>query len=223
MSLRVEPLGACEGEARLRDGVRVGAGFGLAGFARANGDRWLCRDRFTDAHTRVLEQALVRPGGLVALDQTRFVFTGDRFAEQARFRTRGGPNLHARPIVLPAVLRVGERHHPLGGEAWVALRWVGEARLVLGERTHTARALALEAGQGEARQVQWMVAGVGEVALGPADGPPERWLTGYTAAEGEVLGGLDPALAALAAQPWPGLPSLDPQGGRASEPSGSLL
>ena len=40
----------------------------------------------------------------------------DDTAPAERYRSRGGPNLHAAPIRLPPTLRVGVWHHPLGGE-----------------------------------------------------------------------------------------------------------
>lgn len=207
MSLRITPLGPSAERAALAEYLPAAPGWTWGLWALAGGDRWLTRSCWEVPGRRRLEQALLRPGGLVALDHTLFTLDAQELAEHARYHRRGGPNLHPRPIVLPATLGLGERHHPLGGEAWVALAFCGVARLALGERAQEAWVLALEAAQGPHRQVQWMLAGVGELALGPAGGAPQRWLVAATGPGGALLGGVPAPLQAL---PWPELPEQGP-------------
>jgi hypothetical protein len=141
-----------------------------------------------------------------ALDRTVFGADAESFAELGRQRERGGPNLHAEPIRLPAELRLAEWCAPFAGEpeARVRLEHAGVVELRLGEAVAARQAICLRAEQAGIVREQWLVEGVGEVALGAPDQPFERWLLGYASSTGTGL--FSAPEAGLRTGPWPRLP-----------------
>lgn len=124
-----------------------------------------------------------------ALDTTVFEADAGRFSECERYRDRSGRNLHPAPITLPREVVRGVAYRPIPGfDATVTLTHAGPVRLRLGERTEVARALCLLASEGGQEREQWMVEGIGEVALG-APGRFERWMLGFSSASGRHLFG----------------------------------
>ena len=166
----------------------------------AAGDTWLVRTRRVGGG-RDLEQARVTSAGLAALDVTRFELDEDTFAEVARYREAGGPNLHPAAIRLPRRLAVGEAHAALPG-ATVTCTYAGAVRLVLDGATTEARGACLRAEAAGFAREQWLLEGVGEVAIG-APGAWERWLVAWTGGERALFGGVAPSETAA----WPALPA----------------
>lgn len=130
----------------------------------------LCRSLVTAPRagapwTRQLDRWEETPGGLRALDRTIFTADADTFTEAARYRARGGPNLHLSPIRLPRMLRRGDIAAPWPGVE-IRCTFAGQIRINGGA---PVRAVRLEArdrtGPQERRQDQWIVGGVGELAL----------------------------------------------------------
>lgn len=202
----VHPLGPCAEAVRLADFVWPGPGCDRALHHRSGAPPVVCTswcEPVGGATRRVLRQAEVTGDGLRALDETWFELDAAGFAEVARFRSRGGPNLHPRPIPSPAVLAVGQAHAPWPGQPFtVTAAWCGPVVLELGGRRAEVRAASLVAEEPRGRRVQWLVEGAGEVWLGPEGGAPERWLVGWRGAHRELLQPLGPLFDA----PWPELP-----------------
>lgn len=140
-----------------------------------------------------------------ALDTTVFEASREEFVERERYRDSSGTNLHLSPIVLPARLRPGVEHRPFqGSTASVALGYVGKVLLKLGAQSEAVRAACLLAREGDEEREQWMVQGMGEVALGSC-GTFQRWLLGWSSeSRRQLFGGAGPA---LAPETFPALPS----------------
>jgi hypothetical protein len=204
--LQIERLGAKDEAARLRD-FFPSRGRDRAVHRLRAGGLWLIHSRvYEDAglRRRVMDQYRLDRAGLTPLDQTHFEIGDDVFVEAARYRVRGGPNLHPTPARLPGRMAVGDAVAPMVGvDAVVTVAWHGRARLRGGGRAHERTVICLVASQGAARRVQWLAAGVGEIALGAADAPLDRWLIAWTGADGSLFGG---APARLRAMRLPALP-----------------
>lgn len=192
--LPIAPAGPSERHARLADHVWRGAGWDLALHLAADGTGRVARSR-TQGETRELWHHRW-PGG-AALDRTLFTVDETTFVEADRRRTRGGPNLHEAPIVLPARLTVGEPVAAGGGT--VTLLHAGPVRA----GGVAARGVCLEARQGGEVRHQWLLEGVGEVALGPPSGAWDRWLVRWTGGGRSLFGEMP---AEIVAMRWPDLP-----------------
>jgi hypothetical protein len=183
--LEITARGPSRREARLDEFVYRGPGSGDACFALANGDRWVIRSTARAAPgglEREVRQWLVLGDSLRPLDRTVFTCDPAHFVEKVRQRTENGPNLHPRPIALPATWSTGTVVEPMGpGAGRVALVYVGPAHLRLGGTQLVHDALLIEATVGGVRRWQWLAKDVGEVA--PAEAPFERWLVGWTSPE----------------------------------------
>lgn len=206
--IAIAPIGSCEPAIDVGTLFWAGAGWDRARWRTAAGDTWLVRTRWAEG-TRLVEQCRVTTSGLVPLDVTRFELDADTFAEVARHREAKGPNLHPVAIRLPRWLAVGVVHAPLPG-ATVTCTWAGRVRLARDGRVEGVRGACLRAEAGGMRRDQWLVEGVGEVALGQP-GAWERWLVGWSGGERALFGGVDPAESAV----WPGLPAARGDGGQA--------
>jgi hypothetical protein len=90
----------------------------------------------------------------------------------------------------------------------VSLTFAGQVVLRLGAWTATVHACCLLAEQGDARRVQWLGQGLGELALGPPDAAFERWLVAHRAGAGRVT--LGEVSAAVRAAALPDLPDSIP-------------
>ncbi len=136
----------------------------------------------------MLHHYLRRGTGFQALDETVFRLAPD-FAETERRYVRGGANQHPTPIALPATMETGARVCPLPGVT-ITLAWHGYIALTLGDRVEHVAAIALSAAAQGTFRVQWLVHGVGEVALGAGEGRWERWLTGWSGGDTHLFGGV---------------------------------
>jgi hypothetical protein len=196
--------------ARAADFLGHGRGTALGAWHGVEGGPWLERSSYErrdeGSLRRWLERYLVRGQALEALERVAFDFDGSTFRESWLERTRGGPNLHARPIVLPAELE-RDRRYDVGGSAQVRMIYCGEVELALGTRTIRRRGLLLRAEQGDGKRDQWSLAGVGEAWIGAPDGTAMRWLTGWEGFGDTIFGGIPDAWRAL---PFPELPERDP-------------
>jgi hypothetical protein len=142
--------------------------------------------------------------GWRALDRTLFRLDGERFEEAERYEAQDGRNLHARPLRLPATVEMGRSYAPLGdGPARVTPRFSGAVILALGAIEQRGLALALEGDDGRERRIQWLFAGWGEIALGPADGAFDRWAEGGRRGALTLLRGLDEDSLGLPVEPLP--------------------
>ena len=185
--LSVDPTSPTRGPARLRDFVWGGAAWDHARHRRADGAAWLVCSR-VEGDRRYLRHYLQRTDGLQALDETVFRLAPD-FAEIERRYTRGQANQHPRPIALPATMHTGDRVSPLPGVT-VTLGWHGYVVLALGPRHEHVPAIALTAAAQGTLRVQWLVHGVGEVALGLGEGRWERWLEAWSGGDRHLFGGV---------------------------------
>ncbi len=148
-----------------------------------NGDRFAVRSHVVlkdgvRVRTRVRS---VRSGtAWRPVDRQVFELHPERFVELPT-----GTGLEA-PLVLPAELQVGESHRPHPTDPrTVTLRHVGAVRLVLGDLVEERIGIALRlSGLDSDPWEQWLVEGIGEVALGPADQSPRRWLVGWRSGDG---------------------------------------
>ncbi len=153
--------------------------------------RWLMRQYLLSRTNEVVRQ----------LDLTVFDCDEERFVERERYQASDGPNLHAQPIALPRVIERGVWHCPFSDQrARVCLGFAGTVALRRGEVVEEARAICLTAEQGAERRSQWMVEGVGEVAVGGEHGDFQRWLLGFSSDSGRQL--------FAGAGAWPALESL---------------
>ena len=184
--LSIDPTSPTRGPARLRDFVWGGAAWDHALHQRADGARWLVRSR-VEGDRRVLCHYLRRADGLQALDETVFRLAPD-FAETERRYTRGQANQHPTPIALPAAMHTGDTVSPLPGVT-VTLGWHGYVVLTVGPRHAHVPAIALTAATQGTLRVQWLVHGVGEVAVGLGEGRWERWLEAWSGGDRHLLGG----------------------------------
>ena len=127
--------------------------------------------------------------GALRTDLVRFDLDDTRFAETGRWREDDDRNLHRRPMVLPAEIRLEDRILPIPG-ARITLGWVGTGRLTSGGVTVERRLLRLCIEQGGVRMDQWFAAGIGEIATGPAYGPFGRWILGWEGGDERLFGGI---------------------------------
>jgi hypothetical protein len=188
--LRIIPIQAHPGRTvRLADYLWPGSEPDAAIHAVEGGEPRLLRSAVT-GQRRVLRAWRLPPmGAPIALDETVFTWNDAEFAEVEQVRSRGGPNLHLRPIVLPALLGP-EPVFPFGGPASVCLGFAGMAELN-GVAVEAIRIDVVENGA----HVQWMVLGVGEVAVGSPE-RFERWLVGWRGGERRLLAEVPDALLA---------------------------
>jgi len=185
--LEITPAAPSRAPAALVDFVWGGDAWDLALHALASGGaRWV-RSRRIGARRELRHWR--HPGG-EALDLTVFHLDGERFAEAARYERAGGPNLHPVPLVLPALVELGQPMSPAPG-AEVVATWHGEAEFALDGRVERRRALVLRASGGGQTRIMWLAAGVGEVALGAEGLPFDRWCVGWTGGDARFLGPLD--------------------------------
>jgi hypothetical protein len=170
------------------------------------GGIWLIRSRVFESdglRRRVMHQYRLDKAGLTTLDRIHFELGKDAFVEAARFRVRNGPNLLATPIRLPGRMAPDDEVAAMSG-ARVRLRWWGRARLcVVGRPSHEHEVICLLASQGKAQRLQWLAAGVGEIALGPADGPLDRWMIRWSGPNGALFGGVPKRFETLPLPPLP--------------------
>jgi hypothetical protein len=190
--LSITRLGASDAGCRVADFVWSGSEAAVGEIHGAGGQRWLERswmEAETDGRrTRWLARYLAGDP-LRALEHIRFELSATEFIEAALYRRRAGPNLHRQPIRLPAKLELGVSHHPVdGADARVTMVFVGRVELRVGKRHASLRAMLLRGEHGAQARDQWLAAGTGEIALGPADTAPERWLAGWQAGRHELLG-----------------------------------
>ena len=190
-TLRIEPAGTSEPRARLEDFVWAGAAPDRAVWLHASGERWLvqsaCSSGSEQRRRRVDQYSVVgeRPR---RVDRLHFLFEDERFVEL-------GPDA-SRRFELPAELKLRQPVSP-----GVTLTHAGPARLRLGLKTETLDAIRLELGG----TTQWLGRGVGELWIGPSDGPPDRWLVGWEGGARKLFegvpGGALPAWEALGEAP----------------------
>lgn len=199
--LSITPLAVSAASTHLSDHVWRGPGWDLALHTLPDGGTRVARSRFEGGVRHLWHYTWVG-GAWIALDHTVFRVDGERFVEAERYRTRNGPNLHPRPIALPDRLERDVAYTPFPG-ATVTLRYAGPVRLALGGARVEAEACCLEAGEGAQRGEQWLVHGIGEVALGPVGGPFVRWLTGWAGGGASCLGGIPEGVSDAV---WPALP-----------------
>ena len=186
--LRVEPLGPSLGEARLDTFVWGGVRADLAVWLDRSGDKIVVRSRVRQeadgVRRRVRVRSVIEDDVPVELDRTVFELHPDRFVELPPAEVDGA----ARSIELPAVLRRDQPVRPLGEDSQtVTLRFAGRARLRVGGIEAERDALLLRLGDEDGGWDQWMVAGVGEVSLGPANQAPHRWLVAWKAGDNSDL------------------------------------
>jgi len=185
--LRCTPLGPSGPRARLDAFVWRGARADLGIWTDRAGERFMVRSRVRRESDGVLRRlrvrSIVEPDAPRELDRTTFELHDDRFIELV-------PPLAdapARQLVLPAVLERDTPVHPEAvAGATVTLRYVGPTALELDGMRAERMALLLRL-DGATPMDQWMVEGVGEVALGPADGPARRWLAAWRAGDSSDL------------------------------------
>lgn len=202
--LSVDLVGESAPVARLADYVWAGAAPDLALHANTDHTRTLVRTRLLgggDAGVRWVEALELDEepdeDGVLPCVTTRFDLGPTHFAETGRWRPGEDTNLHRRAMVLPAELRVGERLLPVAG-AGLTLEWCGLAELVVGGAPEVLRVMRLRVEQGGVRLHQWLGEGVGELALGAADGPFTRWILAWEGGGARRFGALDPSLRAAA-------------------------
>jgi hypothetical protein len=215
--LAITALSDGEDRCRLEDFVWPGDRPAIALHSDDDGQRWLERSWVREegrGRRRWVERYLLSPEGTRALERICFQMDEACFSEIARTDREGGANLHFAPITMPAELVRGEVCRPLAGRPGeVTLLFAGPAELRLGGRGFRGRAAMLRASQGGDARDQWLLAGVGEVGIGPPDGPLERWMTAWSAPdEAELFGGVP---LELRRAPLPPLPT----GGEASGPT----
>ena len=175
MTLRARRLTRAVGPARLADYLPPD---GAASLLTDGRERWLCTHRRQgDRHTE--DRHVLRGENAAAVDRTVFWIPADRFVEAERYTTADGPNLHALPIALPARLDPGECVATPTGR--VTLAHSGPTRVTFEGRSWDTDAIALVGEEGAAAHVQWLVRGVGVVALGPLGRAPTRWVVGCAA------------------------------------------
>lgn len=185
--LRCTPLARSEDEARLDAFVWRGARADLGIWTNREGERFMVRSRVRRDRDGVLRRlrvrSIVEPEAPRELDRTTFELHEERFVELVPATADQPP----RQLVLPAVLQrdVPVRPEAVAG-ATVTLRYVGLAALDLDGMRAERRALLLRL-DGATPMEQWLVEGVGEVALGPVDGPPRRWLAAWRAGDSSDL------------------------------------
>jgi len=164
--------------ARLAD--YLCAGSDRASWRLRSGERWCVTSR-----CRAVEGGLVREVAIASpdgtpIDRLEFTLTADRFVERAA---------DGRLLAdLPATLELHAPQPLSGGRVW--LGFVGPAELRLGEARERIDVMALEADIEGERRVQWLARGIGELAIGPADGPFDRWLTGWQGGGRSLFGGV---------------------------------
>ena len=202
--LQITPRQRSEGEARLSDFLFRGEGHDFAVHQREDGSRILVRSLWCDGH-RQLDRYFLGPSGPRALDRLEFEIDDVHFAEVGSYRSRLGPNLHQRPIVLPAVPRLDVWNPVLVG-ARVRLAYAGMADLRLGSRRLEWKVLRLVVQQGDEEREQWLAHGIGEISLGRPDAAPEQWLTAWSGGGRSLLA--EPP-AALRSSTLPPLPERD--------------
>lgn len=185
--LVIDPQTPVDRPARLRAYVWGGPGMDHAVHRRDDGRACFVRTH-VEGDRRTLRQWLADPAGFRPLDDTVFRLAPD-FAEVERRRARGGPNLHATPIVLPASLTVGVPV-VVGPGATVTAAWHGFVRLRLGDHEEGGNALRLDARTGETTRSQWLLEGVGEIAVGDGPGRWFRWLEAWTGGATTRFGGV---------------------------------
>ena len=181
--LHCVPLQPSEPSARLDAFLSSGARADLALWMDRQGETTLVRSRVRTEggeRTRTRVRSTVHDEAPRELDRVEFLLGVDVFVE----RTPDGLEL-----TLPAVLHRNVPVRPRKDDPrTVTLRYAGLARLTLGAWIVERRAILLRLGEGEGAWDQWMVEGVGEVALGPADRPPDRWLVAWRAGDhGDTL------------------------------------
>jgi hypothetical protein len=192
--LRVIPVGGSDTSARLDAFFYAGEQPDRSLWFGKGGEYFKVRSkvaRRSGVRVRTRIRSVWTGKGWRKLDQQLFELHEDRFVELP-LAEHGFDG----PLVLPAELRVGEPHRPHPTDPrTVTLRYVGPIRLVLGSQVEERIGMALQlAGPGGAPWEQWLVEGVGEVALGPADQAPHRWLVGWRGDGMEALfPGLDQA------------------------------
>ncbi len=186
--LVVTPLAPCGTSARLDAFVYEGEEPDRAIWLDRDGERFAVRSKVghkdgVRVRTRVRS---VRDGtGWRPVDRQIFELHEDRFVE---LPSGDKPGFDV-PLVLPAELRVGEPHRPHPTDLrTVTLRYVGPVRLTLGGLTDERVGIALRLeGPDQDPWEQWLVEGVGEVALGPAEHEPHRWLVGWRGSGSKAL------------------------------------
>lgn len=181
--LRITPLSP-QAAIRVRD-LFPPDGEDRAVFCWADGRRTLVRSRIGDGR-RVLDSFTLPR--LAPIDRIGFRLDPTGLAEELRQDRQDGPNLLVHPLVLPATLQLGQIvRTSAGGAVQVSLGWAGTARLALGGRQLERVVARLDAQQGALRRVQWLVAGVGEVAVGVPGAPLARWLEAWSGPGGPLL------------------------------------
>lgn len=205
-TLEIEPLGTAWPDARLERFFPESVDWDRGLWAARTGARRLTAS-YRTGHHRLLRQFEVGRDGLRPLDDTEFQVSAAGFAEIARRRAEGEPSRIRSPFRLPGTLRFAEPV-PVGAGT-VTLTWAGMVRVWRGEEVDTLEAIALEAAHDGRRVVQWIAQELGELAIGPANGPLDRWLIGWTGGDGTVWFGGVPA--PLDACPLPPLPAWDGQ------------
>ncbi|HEV8244749.1 MAG TPA: hypothetical protein VGP93_03240 [Polyangiaceae bacterium] len=198
-TLEIDELGDQVETARLSDYFFPKATTAWALFARADGGRTFIHAQASSRGSKsewAVRQFLVAPPAAAqvvlerALDLTIFECDESAFVERERYQASQGPNLHAQPIALPAILRRDDWCRPFPDRAArVTLSYAGQVRLRLAGAALSVRAIRLTAEQEHERRIQWMVEGVGEVAIGAEHGGFQRWLLGWSCQSGRVLFG----------------------------------
>jgi len=182
--MKVTPLSGSADRARLDaylwSGERADMGIW---FDRA-GVKVMVRSRVRVGQDGVRRRLRVRShlgdGSPTELDRTTFELHPERFVELPPPTAAGVQ----RRLELDAELVREVPCTPESGSALqVTLLFVGRVRLEVAGVQAERRGLLLRLGEPGAGWDQWMVEGVGEVAIGPAGEPPHRWLVAWRAGD----------------------------------------
>jgi|GEM_PF-6870558 len=179
--LTVTPLSASWPSARLDAFVWGGARADFAVWISPQQERWVVRSRVRRGPDGVLRRLRVRSvvenDAPREIDRSTFELHDDRFVELATDGTSA-------PLVLPATLLRDEPATPDPDRPeTVRMRFAGPVRLEVAGVVAERNALLLRLGTPSDGWDQWMVQGVGEVTLGPADADPHRWLVAWRAGD----------------------------------------
>ena len=141
--------------------------------------QWLHVHQRHDQDYKVTRYAL-REGHALAEDVTHFHLGDNAFVESKHFTSQRGPNLHLRPITLPAMMPQGRPFHPLGGHGSVTLLYCGPIQIQTMLGRYETEGIALMCRMDDDQQVaQWLAKGVGPISLGLVGQAPMRWMTHY--------------------------------------------
>lgn len=182
--MRVTPLSPSADRARLDAYLWAGERADMGIWFERSGDKMMVRSRVRIGPDGVRRRLRVRShlgeDAPRELDRTTFELHADRFVELPPLAADG----EQRRLELPAELTRDAPCTPDSGSSMqVTLLFAGTARLEVAGVEAERRAVLLRLGEPGAGWDQWMVEGIGEVAIGPAGEPPQRWLVAWRAGD----------------------------------------